>query len=98
MGSFILISYIALVASFFIVSSLVIFGIEKLVIFLFEQLKEYLYPLPVLPTEIKNRILQEAADFVHAKHRVGEDDYFHEYLWVANEKLSIKWEEMYGNN
>ena len=69
-----------------------------LFVFSFEQLKEYFYPTPALSAEAKDQVLQEAANFVHAKHRVGEDDYFHEYLWVANERLSIKWEEMYGGN
>ena len=46
---------------------------------------------------MKAQVLKEAGDFVNAKHRVGEDDYFHEYLWVANERLSMKWEEMFGD-
>ena len=94
----ILFGYFAFVCSFFLIGALILLTLEKLFVFSFEQLQEYFYPTPLLPAEVKDQVLQEAADFVHAKHRVGEDDYFHEYLWVANERLSMKWEEMYGNN
>ena len=94
----ILFGYLAFVCSFLLLGALILHTLEKLFVFSFEQLKEYFYPTPLLPAEVKDQVLQEAADFVHAKHRVGEDDYFHEYLWVANERLSMKWEEMYGNN
>ncbi len=94
----ILFGYFAFVCSFFLIGALILFAVEKLLILSFDQLREYFYPTPVLPAEVKAQVLKEAGEFVHAKHRVGEDDYFHEYLWVANERLSMKWEEMYGNN
>ena len=102
MGIFILLLYLV---SFFI-ACLFVGGILGLCYFLIENLsqyaylniKEYFYPTPVLPAEVKAQVLEEAGAFVHAKHRVGEHDYFHEYLWVANERLSMKWEEMYGSN
>ena len=94
----ILFGYFAFVCSFFLIGALILLTLEKLFVFSFEQLKEYFYPTPVLPAEVKAQVLEEASAFVHAKHRVGEHDYFHEYLWVANERLSIKWEEMYGSN
>ena len=75
------------------------FLLGLLLVFSFEQLRKYFYPTPALPAEVKDQVLQEAADFVHAKHRVGEiDDLFQEFLWVSNERLSMKWEEIYGNN
>lgn len=94
----ILFGYFAFVCSFFLIGALILFAVEKLLILSFDQLREYFYPTPVLPAEVKAQVLQEAAEFVHAKLRVGEYDYFHEYLWVANERLAMKWEEMYGNN
>ena len=94
----ILFGYFALVCSFFLIGALILFAVEKLLILSFDQLREYFYPTPALPAEVKDQVLKEAGDFVHAKHRVGEDDYFHEYLWVANERLSMKWEELYGSN
>ena len=93
----ILFGYFAFVCSFFLIGALILFAVEKLLILSFDQLREYLYPTPVLPAEVKAQVLKEAGDFVHAKHRVGEHDYFHEYLWVANERLSMKWEEMLGD-
>ena len=73
------------------------FLIENLSEYICQNIREYFYPIPVLPAEVKAQVLKEAGDFVNAKHRVGEDDYFHEYLWVANERLSMKWEEMFGD-
>ena len=93
----ILFGYFAFVCSFFLIGALILFAVEKLLILSFDQLREYFYPTPALPAELKDQVLKEAGDFVHAKHRVGEDDYFHEYLWVANERLSMKWEEMFGD-
>ena len=93
----ILFGYFAFVCSFFLIGALILLTLEKLFVFSFEQLKEYFYPTPVLPAEVKAQVLKEAGEFVHAKHRVGEHDYFHEYLWVANERLSMKWEEMFGD-
>ena len=95
----ILFGYFAFVCSFFLIGTLILHTLEKLLVFSFEQLRKYFYPTPALPAEVKDQVLQEAADFVHAKHRVGEiDDLFQEFLWVSNERLSMKWEEIYGNN
>ena len=102
MGIFILLLYLV---AFYVACLLVggvlglcYFLIENLSQYVYQNIREYFYSTPLLSAEVKDQVLREAADFVHAKHRVGEDDYFHEYLWVANERLSIKWEEMYGNN
>lgn len=61
--------------------------------FFFSKIKKTLFPLPLMPKEIRDQAWQEAADFVHAKHRVGEYDYFHEYLWVAAEFENKKYDE-----
>ena len=66
---------------------------REVLTFLFSKIKKTLFPLPQLPKEIRDQAWQEAADFVHAKHRVGEYDYFHEYLWVAAEFENKKYDE-----
>jgi len=93
-----LLEYIAFVFSFFLVGTLILFAIEKLLVVTFEALKEYFYPTPRLSEEEANKIYKEASDFVHSKHRPWMyDDTFGEYLAVVNE-LSIKrWNELYGN-
>ena len=94
-----LLGYIAFVFCFFLVGTLILFAIEKLLVVAFEALKEYFYPTPKLSEEEAKKIYKEASDFVHSKHRPWMyDDTFGEYLAVVNE-LSIKrWNELYGNN
>ena len=94
-----LLGYIAFVFSFFLVGTLILFAIEKILVIAFEALKEYFYPSPKLSEEEANKIYREASDFVHSKHRPWMyDDTFAEYLALVNE-LSIKrWDELYGNN
>ena len=94
-----LLGYIAFVFCFFLVGTLILFAIEKLLVVAFEGLKEYFYPAPKLSEEEANKIYKQASDFVHSKHRPWMyDDTFAEYLALVNE-LSIKrWNELYGNN
>lgn len=66
---------------------------REVLTFLFSKIKKIFFRLPQLPKEIREQAWQEAADFVHAKHRVGEHDYFHEYLWVAAELENKKYDE-----
>ncbi len=61
--------------------------------FFLSKIEKIFFLLPQLPKEIRDQDWQEAADFVHAKHRVGEHDYFHEYLWVAVEFENKKYDE-----
>ena len=83
-----LLGYIAFVFCFFLVGTLILFAIEKLLVVAFEALKEYLYPIPKLSEEEANKIYKEASDFVHSKHRPWMyDDTFAEYLALVH-KLS----------
>ena len=61
------------------------------------RIKDFFYPTPSLPEDVRDTILREAADFVRAKHRPWDgDDLFAEYLWVGPERLSLAWRKMYG--
>lgn len=61
------------------------------------RIKDFFYPTPILPEDVRDRILREAADFVRAKHRPWDgDDLFGEYLWVGPERLRLAWRKMYG--
>ena len=94
-----LLGYIAFVFCFFLVGTLILFAIEKLLIVAFETLKEYFYPTPKLSEEEANKIYKEASDFVHSKHRPWMyDDTFAEYLALVHELSSKRWNELYGNN
>ena len=94
-----LLGYIAFVFCFFLVGTLILFAIEKLVVVSFKALKEYFYPTPKLSEEEANKIYKAAADFVHSKHRPWMyDDTFAEYLAVVHELSTKKWNELYGNN
>ena len=95
----VLVGYFVFVFCFFLVGTLILFTIEKLLVLAFEALKEYFYPTPKLSEEEANKIYKQASDFVHSKHRPWMyDDTFAEYLALVNE-LSIKrWNELYGNN
>ena len=94
-----LLGYIAFVFCFFLVGTLILFAIEKLLIVAFETLKEYFYPTPKLSEEEANKIYKEASDFVHSKHRPWMyDDTFAEYLALVNEMSEKRWNELYGNH
>ena len=61
------------------------------------RIKDFFYPTPSLPEDVRDTILREAADFVRAKHRPWDgDDLFAEYLWVGPERVNLAWEKMYG--
>ena len=73
--------------------------LEEVFINFYSKIKKIFFPLPQfpsLPQEIREQAWQEAADFVHAKHRVGEYEYFHEYIWVAAEYENKKYNEFFG--
>lgn len=73
--------------------------LEKVFIYFYFKIKKIFFPLPQfprLPQEIREQAWQEAADFVHAKHRVDEYEYFHEYIWVAAEYENKKYNEFFG--
>jgi len=93
-----LLGYMTFVFCFFLVGTIIIFAIEKLLFVTFEASKEFFFPTPRLSEEEANKIYKQASDFVHSKHRPWMyDDTFGEYLAVVNE-LSIKrWNELYGN-
>ena len=94
-----LLGYIAFVFCFFLVGTLILFAIEKLLVVAFETLKEYFYPTPKLSEEEANKIYKEASDFVHSKHRPWMyDDTFAEYLGLVHEMSEKRWSELYGNN
>ena len=94
-----LLGYIAFVFCFFLVGTLILFAIEKLVVVSFKALKEYFYPTPKLSEEEANKIYKEASDFVHSKHRPWMyDDTFAEYLALVHELSSKRWNELYGSS
>lgn len=93
---FLILSGLALYLSGFIAGAMLeIISILFREVFTFfcSKIKKIFFPLHQLPKEIREQAWQEAADFVHAKHRVGEHDYFHEYLWVAAEFENKKYDE-----
>ena len=86
-----LLGYIAFVFGFFLIGTLILLGIEKLLVVAFEALKEHFYPTPKLSEEEANKIYKEASDFVHSKHRPWMyDDTFAEYLAVVHELTKNK--------
>ena len=93
-----LLGYVTFVFCFFLLGTLVLLGIEKLLVSAFEALKEYLYPTPKLSEKEANKIYKEASDFVHSKHRPWMyDDTFAEYLGLVHEMSKQRWNELYGN-
>ena len=61
------------------------------------RIKDFFYPTPRLPEDVRDRVLREAADFVRSKHRPWDgDNLFAEYLWVGPERVNLAWEKMYG--
>ena len=92
----IFLSYIAFIITFMITGCIFLIAIEKLIIFLYEQLKELFFPTPQIPEDIYEQICAEASDFVWAKHRPwGLDDMFAEYLCLVNEMCIDKWNDLY---
>ena len=65
---------------------------------LFWRMKEFFFPTPTLPHWVQAKVLKEAAEFVHSKHRPwGNDNLFGEYIWVAHERLCIEWDKAFGD-
>lgn len=61
------------------------------------RIKDFFYPTPRLPEDVRESVLREAADFVRSKHRPWDgDNLFAEYLWVGPERVNLAWEKMYG--
>ena len=95
----IFLSYIGFVISFLAVGCIVLYALEKLIVFLYEQLKELFFPTPQIPEDIYEQICKEASDFVWAVHRPWDhDDMFREYLCLVNDKCIEKWDEMIGSS
>ena len=95
----IFLGYIVFVISFMAVGCIVLYALEKLIIFLYEQLKEFFFPTPQIPEDIYKQICKEASDFVWATHRPwGHDDMFREYLCLVNDRCIEKWDEMFGSS
>ena len=64
---------------------------------LFWRIKEFFFPTPTLPHWVQTKVWKEAAEFVHSKHRPwNNDNLFGEYIWVAHERVCIKWDKAFG--
>ena len=64
---------------------------------LFWRIKEFFFPTPALPHWVQTKVWKEAAEFVHSKHRPwNNDNLFGEYIWVAHERVCIKWDKAFG--
>ena len=48
----IFLSYIVFVAAFMLIGCIVLYAIEKLIVFLYEQLKELFFPTPQIPEDV----------------------------------------------
>ena len=93
----ILFGYIAFVTSFLAFGYIVLFVLGKLIIFLYEKLKELFFPTPQIPQDVYEQICKEASDFVWAMHRPWDyDDMFAEYMCLVNDMCIQKWDELYG--
>ena len=94
----ILLGYIAFVFCFFVIGTITLLAIEKLLVLTFQTLKEFFYPTPKLSEEEAQKIYKEAADFVHSKHRPWPyDDDFAEYLALVHKMSEKRWNELYGS-
>ena len=58
--------YIAFITAFMAVGCIVLYTLEKLIVFLYEQLKEFFFPTPQIPEDVYEQICKEASDFVWA--------------------------------
>lgn len=95
----ILLGYIAFVFCFFVIGTIILLAIEKILVLTFQTLKEFFYPTPKLSEEEAKMIYKQAADFVHSKHRPWiYDDTFAEYLALVHEMAEKRWNELYGSN
>ena len=95
----ILFGYFAFVFCFFLVGTIILLVLEKLLVLTFQALKEFFYPTPSLSEEEAEKIYKEAANFVHSKHRPWMyDDTFAEYLGLVNEMSKKRWDDLYGNH
>lgn len=94
----ILFGYFAFVFCFFLVGTIILLVLEKLLVLTFQALKEFFYPTPTLSEEETKKIYKEAANFVHSKHRPWTyDDTFAEYLALVHEMSEKRWNELYGS-
>ena len=94
----ILFGYFAFVFCFFLVGTIILLVLEKLLVLTFQALKEFFYPTPTLSEEEAEKIYKEAANFVHSKHRPWTyDDTFAEYLALVHEMSEKRWNELYGS-
>ena len=92
----ILFGYIAFITAFMAVGCIVLYALEKLIVFSYEQLKEFFFPTPQIPEDVYEQICKEASDFVWAKHRPwGEDPMFAEYSCLVNDMCIEKWNDLY---
>ena len=93
---------LVIVGSFFlflgtIIYWLIAYELERIAENIACRIKDFFYPTPRLPEDVRDRILREAADFVRSKHRPWDcDNLFAEYLWVGPERVNLAWEKMYG--
>ena len=95
----IFLGYIAFVSVFMAIGYVVLIAIEKLIIFSYQQLKEFFFPTPQIPEDVYEQICKEASDFVWAKHRPWSyDDMFAEYMCLVNDMSIDKWNELYAKN
>ena len=93
----IFLSYLVFVIGFMAVGSIVLFATEKIIISLYKQLKDFIFPTRQIPEDVYEQICKEASDFVWAKHRPwAYDDMFAEYMCLVNDMCIDKWNEMYG--
>ena len=98
MGIYVLLGYFAFVFCFFLICTLILFALEKLIIITFERLKEFFYATPKLSEEEIQMIYTQAAEFIHSKHRPWMyDDTFAEYLSLVNEMAISKQKELSKN-
>ena len=89
-------SYIAFITAIMAVGCIVLYALEKIIVFSCEQLKEFFFPTPQIPEDIYEQICKEASDFVWAMHRpLGHDDMFAEYMCLVNDMCIDKWNDLY---
>ena len=91
------VGYILFLMVSFSLFYLIVFIVKTVSIYTYKKIKDYFFPIPIIPEHIYDQVLEEASEFVHSKHRPwGYDDLFAEYLNISGEMLNKKWEELYG--
>jgi hypothetical protein len=55
----ILFGYIAFITAFMAIGTIVLYALEKLIIFSYEQLKEFFFPTPEIPEDVYEQILKK---------------------------------------